>query len=250
MSNGYIDQALQAGVPIEAIESFLRSNPGDEHRLWSAFDLGRGGVDPLSDRPPATAPYYAVPQLQPSIARMPQPGPGGNLWLPPPLDRDQISALPTMMASDQMGTQGFWGDIGNWFLDLIRGGPQQPGGWQIPGMQLPLPGGAPRPQLPPAGGMPAPRPGGTIVIPPRTGGGGISARKAAAIAAAAAALGMSVEQYLQLYPNAIRSSRRMNVLNPRALRRSIRRVSGFEKFARRTIRLEVTKKFKRRGKRR
>lgn len=38
--------------------------------------------------------------------------------------------------------------------------------------------------------------------------------------------------------------RRMNPLNPRALSRSIRRARAFEKFARRTINLNVNRKFK------
>lgn len=44
--------------------------------------------------------------------------------------------------------------------------------------------------------------------------------------------------------------RRMNVLNPRALRRSIRRVEGFARFARRTIRITQRVRLKKRTRRR
>jgi len=43
-----------------------------------------------------------------------------------------------------------------------------------------------------------------------------------------------------------RKSRRMNVLNPRALRRSIRRVQGFSKFARKSFVFEKRVKMKKR----
>lgn len=46
-----------------------------------------------------------------------------------------------------------------------------------------------------------------------------------------------------------RKYRRMNPLNPKALNRSIRRARAFEKFARRTIALNVNRKFKRRKRR-
>lgn len=45
-----------------------------------------------------------------------------------------------------------------------------------------------------------------------------------------------------------RSYRRMNVLNPRALRRSMRRVQGFAKFARKTISFTQRVKMKKRRK--
>ena len=32
----YVDQALAAGIPIEVINTFLASNPGDYHRIISA----------------------------------------------------------------------------------------------------------------------------------------------------------------------------------------------------------------------
>lgn len=43
--------------------------------------------------------------------------------------------------------------------------------------------------------------------------------------------------------------RRMNVLNPRALRRSIRRVTGFAKFAKQTVRIVTAVKLKKRRRR-
>ena len=46
-----------------------------------------------------------------------------------------------------------------------------------------------------------------------------------------------------------RSYRRMNVLNPRALRRSMRRVQGFAKFARKTISFTQRVKMKKRRRR-
>lgn len=46
-----------------------------------------------------------------------------------------------------------------------------------------------------------------------------------------------------------RRYRRMNMLNPRALRRSMRRVQGFAKFARKTISFTQRVKMKKRGRR-
>jgi hypothetical protein len=51
------------------------------------------------------------------------------------------------------------------------------------------------------------------------------------------------------YYNRGRSYRRMNVLNPRALRRSMRRVQGFAKFARKTISFTSRVKMRKRGRR-
>jgi hypothetical protein len=58
--------------------------------------------------------------------------------------------------------------------------------------------------------------------------------KVAGVAAAAAALGMTVEQYLLTY-GVPGKHRKMNVLNPKALHRSLRRAEGFEKFAKKVL---------------
>src|SRR5262245_38222552 len=59
----------------------------------------------------------------------------------------------------------------------------------------------------------------------------------AKIAAAAAALGITVEEYIRRYGYQVAggSRRRMNPLNPRALRRSARRVEAFACFAKKMI---------------
>lgn len=54
----------------------------------------------------------------------------------------------------------------------------------------------------------------------------------------------------RLFGEPVRRRRRMNVLNPRALRRSIRRVEGFARFARRTIRIAQRVRLKKRTRRR
>lgn len=46
-----------------------------------------------------------------------------------------------------------------------------------------------------------------------------------------------------------RGRRRMNVLNPRALRRALRRAQGFERFAKKTVSLTRRMKFKKRRRR-
>lgn len=73
----YIDDALKGGAKQSDIDSFLTSNPGDEHRLASAF--GSGGV-------PATPPMQ---NPTPAYSQTPQPVP------PPPPDNLPVTPLPS-----------------------------------------------------------------------------------------------------------------------------------------------------------
>lgn len=101
---GFIDQALAAGVPASEIQTFLQYNPGDEHRLIDAF-LGVRRED-YSAANPATAPvlqprapsgeliapergdaaiyaeYQRSPGIQPTIATAGPPGPLGYASFP------------------------------------------------------------------------------------------------------------------------------------------------------------------------
>jgi len=107
------------------------------------------------------------------------------------------------------------------------------------GRKLPaLPGAPPGMALVPAGGMAMVGPGGMLMRGYRlnkstyiTRGGGTSRWPVG----------------LQVHPKHTEpvKSRRMNVANPRALRRALRRAHGFAKLARRYI--TVTRHFKRRG---
>lgn len=55
---------------------------------------------------------------------------------------------------------------------------------------------------------------------------------------------------IPLFPGGVsKGRRRMNVLNPRALRRALRRAQGFERFARKTVTLTKRMKFKKRRRR-
>lgn len=239
---GYIDDALSAGIPMEAIQNFLRSNPGDEHRLVSALAgareqlQGRGLTnEQIYQMTGAGTPIAGITPIAASIANTQR-----SVDM---MDRDLIS----------FRTPQGWGDI-------IEGvGSRLPGPIgdiiEFLGPRLPLPGGPRPPQLP--GGTPP-----VINIPPIPVGSGstlaakiarflarVSPARLAKIAAIAAALGMTIEQYLASNPDAMKGGKRMNPLNPRALRRSIRRMNGFEKFVRRTYRVPKgaqfrTKKFK------
>jgi len=88
------------------------------------------------------------------------------------------------------------------------------------------------PQLPPP---PAAFPGvGMAPVVGQVIGGAIAGYQAAPIAAGACAAGYHPRKDKRLPFKCVRN-RRMNIANPRALRRGMRRVKGFEKLARRTI---------------
>lgn len=118
--------------------------------------------------------------------------------------------------------------------------------------QLPMPGGGAGqpPALPPAGGR-LPTPGGRTPrgITINVGGRArtITAGTMAKIIAAAAALGITAEQYITQF-GVPASPKRMNVLNPRALSRAVRRANGFVSFAKRTVQLTTCNRFKVGGK--
>ncbi len=127
-----------------------------------------------------------------------------------------------------------------WWQELINRGIDIAGGL-IPGRPRPpgLPPGRMPPQLPGMGGGRIPTgPAGRVARR-------ISVKTMAKIAAAAAALGISVAQYISQY-GVPRSSRRMNVANVKALRRSMRRVGGFAKLAGHTISFTRRVKMKKR----
>ncbi|SRR5712692_272556 len=70
-------------------------------------------------------------------------------------------------------------------------------------------------------------------------GASLPAKIAAAIIPGGAALGVaqSLAKQMGMGGGAARSYRRMNPLNPRALRRALRRAKGFEHFARKVMHL-------------
>ncbi len=86
---------------------------------------------------------------------------------------------------------------------------------------------------PPRGQFPAGMIGGSVTMP-----GGTSISLAGQLPVSHAALGAHAPSGFHL-DKATRSrwvrNRRMNIANPRALRRAMRRVQGFEKMAKRTI---------------
>lgn len=96
----------------------------------------------------------------------------------------------------------------------------------------------------PPAGLPAPPvPGGAAFpgvgygIPAAAGaaiGGAIAGYQGGVSTAGACPAGYHLRKDRRLPPKCVRN-RRMNIANPRALRRGMRRVKGFEKLARRTI---------------
>jgi hypothetical protein len=134
---------------------------------------------------------------------------------------------------------GGWGGIGDIILGTIGTGIEgliQYGVGNLPMRRPPTlpPAGRP-PSLPPAG-VPYPRTGGMSrpgIGPqiPRISG----AAKAAAIAAGAYQVGRWLYDAAGNLLGQTRRHPRMNVCNPRALRRSMRRVTGFAMVARRAI---------------
>jgi hypothetical protein len=238
--NAYVTHALQQGIPLEVIQSFIARNPGDYHRILSALGGSRealavagyqgaatGGGDALAH---LNIPAPAAPFLPPTFDF--RPG-ATNVMYDPEL-------FPNLSGSyGEVGygaSPQFLGGLGP-LIGTIGGllpGPVGPIIGAIGGL-LPRPGTPSTPRLP----LP-PGPGG---LPPVTtipvGGGArvgrAKAAKIAAAAAAAAAAGLTLEQYLALNPNALKTNRRLNVLNPKALRRAGRRVEGFACFARKMI---------------
>ncbi len=112
------------------------------------------------------------------------------------------------------------------------------------------------PSLPPAvpgggAGVPVPVPRTVPGVPRGPGArGGTLSR--AAVAAVIAAGGYVIGSWVyDAAGNLIgrRKRRRMNVLNPRALRRSMRRVQGFARFARKTITFTHRVKMRKRARR-
>lgn len=57
--NPFVAAALSAGISQAAIDSFLANNPGDEHRLPTAFGFSESGIVPTTGA--ATPIPFAVP---------------------------------------------------------------------------------------------------------------------------------------------------------------------------------------------
>lgn len=177
-------------------------------------------------------------------------------------DRDLIASLPVDTPGDEL-QRDFYGSAG--IGGILRGAAGAVADYFLPGSggfirgtggkkadipfadlsmqqprQLPMPGGGARPPALPPGRLPTQGSGGrrpsfklSPYINPRTGRN-IPWSKIAKIGAAAAALGISVEEYIRQY-GVPRATPRMNVLNPRALGRSMRRVEGFACFSKKAI---------------
>lgn len=127
-----------------------------------------------------------------------------------------------------------------------------------------LGGGAPK-QLPAPGGMRIPGTvGGALTFPGGTGislgyapgqvipgikGGGVGGGPPGRYPASLGPLGQCPTGYHLAKDGSGRMvrNRRMNIANPRALRRAMRRVQGFEKMAKRTIQFTRRVKMKKRG---
>ena len=90
------------------------------------------------------------------------------------------------------------------------------------------------PAAPPVPGAAAFPGGGLIPAAGQFVGGAVAGYQAAAPAAGTCQAGYHLRKDKRLPPKCVRN-RRMNIANPRALRRGMRRVKGFEKLARRTI---------------
>lgn len=135
------------------------------------------------------------------------------------------------------------------FGDIVLGGVSDVINWgvgQLPARRPPaLPPARVPPSLPPAG---VPYPGRIPPIPSRGGRMGPTLSRAAVLAAGGYQIGRwlydAAGNLLGQTPR-----RRMNVLNPRALRRSMRRVEGFARFAKRTISFTRRVKMKKRRRR-
>lgn len=136
-------------------------------------------------------------------------------------------------------TYGYAGDPG-WLSSLVKVGfrllkkvaPSILGG--MAGAALPLP--SPTAATPPIMAPPPGTIGGAIAFP---GGVSISAARVPGVSQYAAPVAGGVTPSGYHLDKATRSrwvrNRRMNIANPRALRRAMRRVQGFEKLAKRTI---------------
>jgi len=90
------------------------------------------------------------------------------------------------------------------------------------------------PVAPPVPGAAA-FPGGGLLVPAAAAiGAGVAGYQGAAVAGGVCAAGYHPRKDKRLPFKCVRN-RRMNIANPRALRRGMRRVKGFEKLARSTI---------------
>lgn len=97
-----------------------------------------------------------------------------------------------------------------------------------PGQQVAV---QPPPPVPGAAAFPG---GGLLPAAGQVIGGAIAGYQGAVSTAGACPAGYHLRKDRRLPPKCVRN-RRMNIANPRALRRGMRRVKGFEKLARRTI---------------
>jgi len=99
------------------------------------------------------------------------------------------------------------------------------------------------PPVPGAGAMPG---GGLLPAAGALVGGAIAGYQGAAVAGGVCPVGYHPRKDRRLPFKCVRN-RRMNIANPRALRRGMRRVQGFEKLARKTISFTRRVKMKKRS---
>lgn len=167
--------------------------------------------------------------------------------------------MPYRMMSDQgdyaSGGYGYRGDpglfsflgkavktiwkVGKPIVGAMLGGAM---GAQVvaPGQQVAIP--AP-PPVPGAGAMPG---GGLLPAAGQFVGSAIAGYQGAAVAGGVCPVGFHPRKDRRLPFKCVRN-RRMNIANPRALRRGMRRVQGFEKLARKTISFTRRVKMKKRS---
>jgi len=110
----------------------------------------------------------------------------------------------------------------------------------VPGQQVAV--GQP-PPVPGAGAMPG---GGLLPAAGQVIGGALAGYQQAGVAGGVCPVGYHPRKDRRLPFKCVRN-RRMNIANPRALRRGMRRVQGFEKLARKTISFTRRVKMKKRS---
>ena len=136
-----------------------------------------------------------------------------------------------------MGDPGLFGFLGKIIKPLWKKVVKPALGYALGGAivgEVLTPGTVPVPAAPPVPGAAAFPGGGLIPAAGQFVGGALAGYQGAVSTAGACPAGYHLRKDRRLPPKCVRN-RRMNIANPRALRRGMRRVKGFEKLARRTI---------------